>query len=76
MLGNISSKNDSSVPLKCQRCGKEWNYTGRNPFAATCPFCCTRVWISKNRVDLQSKPVKKERQLADKKPLESASSNE
>jgi len=27
------------VPVKCQKCGYEWEYQGENPRGATCPDC-------------------------------------
>jgi len=38
--------------LKCQRCGHEWEYTGKNKFVAPCAHCKTSVSIRKNKQDL------------------------
>jgi len=27
------------IELKCKKCGKEWEYTGKNKIYATCPDC-------------------------------------
>lgn len=45
------------VKLKCQRCGKIWNYTGKNPYVASCTYCRTSVSINKNKI--------KEQQISD-----------
>ena len=44
----------SAIPLKCQRCSKVWNYTGKNEWVATCPHCRTFVRIKKQRVDVNA----------------------
>jgi DNA-directed RNA polymerase subunit RPC12/RpoP len=36
--------------LRCQRCKKIWDYHGNNPYVASCPHCCTRVSIKKNKL--------------------------
>lgn len=38
------------VFIKCQRCGHQWQYRGKNPFFTICTFCRTSVSIRKNRV--------------------------
>ena len=34
------------VKLKCQRCGREWEYTGDKKFYTSCPDCKTSVKIN------------------------------
>ena len=36
--------------LKCQRCGHEWAYKGKNEYVATCPHCRTYVTIKKHSI--------------------------
>jgi hypothetical protein len=36
-----------ATPLVCHRCSWKWNYTGKNPYVATCPFCRTNISIRK-----------------------------
>jgi hypothetical protein len=36
--------------LKCQRCGYNWAYKGKNDYVATCPHCRTYVTIKKHSV--------------------------
>ena len=33
--------------LKCKRCGHEWDYKGKNPYYATCPFCLSKVKVKR-----------------------------
>jgi DNA-directed RNA polymerase subunit RPC12/RpoP len=35
--------------MKCQRCGHDWLYTGRNPRYASCPRCRTTVIVEDNK---------------------------
>jgi hypothetical protein len=37
------------TPLTCSRCEYAWNYSGKNTYVATCPYCRTKLSISKNR---------------------------
>jgi len=37
------------MDIKCDRCGKEWDYTGSNEFFATCPDC--RKLVKLKRVE-------------------------
>jgi ribosomal protein L37E len=47
----IFEKKEISLTLQCPRCGRPpWNYTGKNPYVASCPFCKTTVSIQKHRV--------------------------
>ena len=47
----IVEKKGLCVTLQCPRCDRPpWNYTGKNPYVATCPFCKTTVSIQKHRV--------------------------
>ena len=45
------------VQLKCQRCGKEWNYTGNGTWFTSCPGCKTSVKIK--RTAEQTAAIKK-----------------
>jgi acetyl-CoA carboxylase beta subunit len=36
------------VWLKCKKCGKEWDYTGKMSVYATCPNCRSLVRIDAN----------------------------
>jgi hypothetical protein len=38
------------IPMVCGRCSHAWNYTGKNPYLATCPFCRTKLSIKKHSV--------------------------
>jgi len=38
------------TPLRCKRCSHTWQYSGTNPYVATCPHCRTTVSIQKHRV--------------------------
>lgn len=39
------------IPLKCQRCKHEWNYTGgKTKYFVTYPQCKTSVSINKSQV--------------------------
>jgi hypothetical protein len=40
------------TPLTCSRCKYAWNYSGKNTYVATCPFCRTKLSISKNRREI------------------------
>ncbi len=52
------------VPLKCPKCGYEWEYGGDNPFFAQCPKCYTRMKIGKSRTDIEEEePGKKKLSL-------------
>jgi len=33
------------VRLECPRCGKKWEYGGKNKYYATCPDCKTSVKV-------------------------------
>lgn len=33
----------SGKKLKCQRCGRVWEYTGNSEYYTTCPKCKTSV---------------------------------
>ena len=45
------------TPMLCGRCLHPWNYTGKNPYVATCPFCRTSVSVRKHSVKaLQTGP--------------------
>jgi hypothetical protein len=35
--------------VRCQRCGKEWQYKGKRRFFATCPDCRHNVKLNINR---------------------------
>jgi len=37
--------------LGCRRCKYEWDYQGRNPYYATCPYCFTKVSVRGCQVD-------------------------
>jgi len=39
-----------SIKLKCKKCSHIWNYTGNNPYYATCPFCLTKVNVKNQEV--------------------------
>jgi hypothetical protein len=41
----------SGVFIKCQRCGHQWVYRGKNPFFTICTFCRTSISIKKNKVE-------------------------
>lgn len=41
-------KNKTRTNLRCQRCGNEWQYKGKNFFYAPCSKCKTSVSIKKN----------------------------
>jgi hypothetical protein len=49
------------MEMKCQRCGYEWNYEGRNYYYATCPKCFTKVSyrLNKERNEKKDLPPKK-----------------
>jgi hypothetical protein len=50
------------TPMTCSRCKHDWNYSGKNTYVATCPFCRTKLSISKNRREiLQSDSTSGER---------------
>jgi DNA-directed RNA polymerase subunit RPC12/RpoP len=34
------------MKLKCKKCGKSWNYNGKNKYYATCPDCKTSVLLN------------------------------
>jgi hypothetical protein len=40
------------TPMVCGRCEHTWNYSGKNPYVATCPYCRTKLSISKNRREI------------------------
>jgi len=48
----LLTRENNAVVLRCQRCGHEWTYNGLNPYVATCTYCCSRVWIKKNKVSV------------------------
>jgi hypothetical protein len=49
-----------AMSLICQRCSHSWDYTGKNPYVATCPFCRTNVSVKKQmRLQQQKKQVEK-----------------
>jgi hypothetical protein len=55
------------TPLVCHRCSWKWNYTGKNPYVATCPFCRTNISIRKyKRLLEQSKKENKLQQIHQK----------
>lgn len=29
------------MKITCRKCGRTWEYTGKNPYWATCTFCRT-----------------------------------
>ena len=35
------------IPLQCKRCSHMWEYSGKNVYFATCPYCKTCVNIRK-----------------------------
>ena len=35
------------IPLKCKKCGNEWEYAGKNEYFASCSYCRTSVNIRK-----------------------------
>jgi hypothetical protein len=45
------------TPMTCSRCKHSWNYTGKNPYVATCPFCRTKLSISKNSCKVPQQTV-------------------
>jgi DNA-directed RNA polymerase subunit RPC12/RpoP len=36
------------TPMTCGRCEHTWNYSGKNPYVATCPYCRTKLSIKKH----------------------------
>jgi phage FluMu protein Com len=36
-----------TIPLTCQRCGKEWDYAGKAGYYTSCPNCKTSVGVRK-----------------------------
>jgi hypothetical protein len=43
------------TPMVCGRCSHPWDYSGKNQYVATCPFCRSKLSIRKNSVkSLQS----------------------
>jgi hypothetical protein len=48
-----------AISLVCHRCSWKWNYTGKNPYVATCPFCRTNISIRKYKRLLLLKESKK-----------------
>lgn len=37
------------TPLRCKRCSHTWQYSGTNPYVATCPHCRTQLTKRKQR---------------------------
>ena len=37
--------------LRCQRCGKEWEYKGKSKYFTSCPQCKTSVKVTKLKMD-------------------------
>lgn len=37
--------------LKCQRCGKEWEYKGKSKYFTSCPQCKTSVKVTRIKMD-------------------------
>ena len=38
------------IPLKHAKCGYQWEYGGKNPYYATCPYCRNQLSIRKNAI--------------------------
>ena len=49
---NKESNSHNILELKCNRCQKIWQYSGSNPYYATCTFCKTSVNVRKNKVQV------------------------
>ena len=45
------------IPLKCKRCGNEWEYAGSNTYFANCSHCRTSVNIKKQMVNSDGSQV-------------------
>jgi hypothetical protein len=43
------------MKLKCKKCKYEWNYTGKNPYYATCPYCLAKVKVNGNKITKEDK---------------------
>jgi len=43
-----------SVILRCPRCNRIWDYTGKSEVRATCPRCLATVYHKKNRVGAEA----------------------
>jgi len=35
------------MELRCNKCKHKWNYKGKNPYYAPCPYCYGRVKVVK-----------------------------
>ena len=45
----MQTKSDGII-IKCQRCGHQRMYRGKNPFFTICTYCRTSISIKKNEV--------------------------
>jgi predicted Zn-ribbon and HTH transcriptional regulator len=41
----LTPKAKKGMPLKCQRCGHRWDYTGAQGWYTRCPTCKTSVKV-------------------------------
>ncbi len=41
--------------LKCKRCEYEWDYRGKNPYYACCPYCKNQAHVKNNAI-VQTNP--------------------
>jgi ribosomal protein L37E len=63
-----------ATALVCHRCSWKWNYTGKNPYVATCPFCRTNISIRKyKRLLQQTKKQDEPQQIQQKGARDSTS---
>jgi ribosomal protein L37E len=68
---------DNGTKLRCQRCGRQWVYHGRNPYFALCTFCKTTVSIRKNKIEsLQSAQVETQDQTTTVATIATVKENE
>lgn len=51
----IQTISENTVRLRCQRCGHEWDYKGKNRYFATCPHCRIYVSVKKSKILLIGK---------------------
>jgi hypothetical protein len=63
-----------ATPLVCHRCSWKWNYTGKNPYVATCPFCRTNISIRKYKRLLQQTKKQDELQQIQQKGVRDSTS--
>jgi DNA-directed RNA polymerase subunit RPC12/RpoP len=52
------------APMTCGRCEHTWNYSGKNTYVATCPYCRTKLSIKKHNRLQQAQSLPTQGQIA------------